>query len=515
MTLYKKLTHPKFLDPLHASRQYVPRDIVDKAMTKDNIEAQLGKKGRTCMKFRSSPAEKIVTRNAKNLLAVLVFCKKAGDVEDLLEHGFTDEDLPLISTKDDLPLPSTKDSFKSTDEASETMEHDFELRSAGDPKKKWRPPEEWDEQDVDCFLQMQWMFLAPVFDVSGTHRQILRDCPLPFSDFTEIMSHNTVVVYKAKVNSSHQQGFEKEAPNLHIALKEFKISKEFKKEQDNMEKIRGLQRYKHITQSLATFEQGDPKRYYIILPFAEGGDLTDFWRTKDIKSRTPALTLWSLKQMLGLADALQGLHKHIDIGANCRHGDLKPGNILHFITDGQPEGILKISDFGISRIHINETFQREGKPTTTRATTPSYEAPEASPILNLKQERSRRYDLWSMGCIYLEFVIWLVEDWEAVQSFTKARESDGNREMLFYQIDGTTAKVHQQVLDKMSCLRKHPQCSPGTALGELLDMIERSLLVVDVECRVDSTYLYNRLTKVVRQAEALPRYLVGEGQSMG
>jgi serine/threonine protein kinase len=308
-----------------------------------------------------------------------------------------------------------------------------------------------------------------------------------------------------------------DAPKLRIALKEFKDESAFAQEQGNLKRIRGLERYKHITQSLATFEQGvsTKARYYIIFPFAEGGDLTNFWRSKDIRSRTPALALWSLQQMLGIAEALQGLHKDMDTGSNCRHGDLKPGNILHFVTDGQPEGMLKICDFGISRIHNSETIDRKGKPTETRATTPSYEAPEASPILKLQQERSRRYDVWSMGCIYLEFAIWLVEDWEAVQSFTTARASDEKREMLFYQINGKTAKVHPEVIEKMSNLKKFPQCMPGTALGELLDVIQRFLLVVDVQHRIDSTELCTRLRRIVQKAKCEPTYLVGEGIFVG
>jgi hypothetical protein len=199
MTLYRQLMKSRVSDPLHTSRHYITRDVVDKLLTKDSIEIQLGRKSRSCIIFRSYLADKVVARNAKNLLAVLILCGKAGDIEDLLKHGFTDEDLPLISDED---------SSDSTDEDPDAMEHDFELRSAGDPKKRWQLPEGWEDRDVYLFLQMQWMFLAPVFDVSEGHRHILGDCPLPFSDLEDIMSHNTVVVYKAKVNSFHHRGFE-------------------------------------------------------------------------------------------------------------------------------------------------------------------------------------------------------------------------------------------------------------------------------------------------------------------
>jgi hypothetical protein len=58
--------------------------------------------------------------------------------------------------------------------------------------------------------------------------------------------------------------------------------------------------------------------------------------------------------MLGLPEALQALHQGIDDKTNCRYSDLKPGHILHFFTDR--ESILKITDFGISRIYNNGTY---------------------------------------------------------------------------------------------------------------------------------------------------------------
>ncbi len=82
-------------------------------------------------------------------------------------------------------------------------------------------------------------------------------------------------------------------------------------------------------------------------------------------------TLWSLEQMLGLTGALQALHQD-----NCRHGDVKPGNILHFLKEGDEQGILKMSDFGISKVHHVATFGRLGQNTKTGESTPSYEPPE-------------------------------------------------------------------------------------------------------------------------------------------
>ncbi|KAI8244313.1 Serine/threonine-protein kinase nekl-2 [Colletotrichum sp. SAR 10_96] len=166
-------------------------------------------------------------------------------------------------------------------------------------------------------------------------------------------------------------GFENETPRLKVALKEFKYKQDFQQEFNNLDKIRDLEHAKHITQKLDSFRQGN--KNYIIFPWADGGDLVDVWENMDVEERSPELALWGLEQMLGLAEALQALHDEMRDQENCRHGDLKPGNILHFKTRGY--GILKVADFGISKVHVLGTLQRND-PTTTKATTPAYQAPE-------------------------------------------------------------------------------------------------------------------------------------------
>ena len=297
----------------------------------------------------------------------------------------------------------------------------------------------------------------------------------------------------------------RDAPNLCIALKKFTKEKDFLREVNNLGRIRGVRSCKHITQSLATFQQAvdvDENIYYIMFPFAEGGDLDNFWESRNNQPRSSRLILWSLQQMLGLADALQGLHNEINQGSetNCRHGDLKPQNILHFLNHGEAIGILKIGDFGISSIHNTQTFARQDIPTDTRATTPSYEAPEASPTLQQERARSRKYDLWSLGCIYLEFVIWLVEDWKAIEEFKKSRATGLKGENLFYRMTNGVATVHPTVVAKILALKELLNCTPHTPLGKLLTLIETCLLVVDVADRIDSLELCSRLHKIVEVA---------------
>ncbi|KAG9237326.1 kinase domain-containing protein [Amylocarpus encephaloides] len=478
--LYGKLRVACRNDKLNSDRQYIPVDVVDEKITKDSIKAELGRKSKIPNWWWSCLAARVEKNNVKRVFSVLVYVQKPSFVEKLLESGFTDEDLPLVK-------------------------HREEMRSVHDPTRTFSIPKEWEDQTVDDFIKKQWMVLAPIFDTSGKHMVLDPLCPLPFSTMEEVVCSPRNLVYKAKVYPSHQEGFEVEAPSLQVALKEFKYKVDFEHERENLNKIRGLKNNKHITQNFATFSQGN--KHYIIFPWAVGGDLDNFWKNGKSKSRTPRLALWCLRQMLGLTEALLALHREIGGEDNCRHGDLKPGNILHFLTG--EEGILKITDFGISRIHNNATFQRMENPTTTRATTPSYEAPEAAPALSRKQARSRKYDIWSLGCIFLEFTIWHVCGWEVVQSFNAARKSGspgGENWAHFYQITNDTARVHPEVTRIIADLKGSTEIK-ATALGEFVDLIEKSLLEVKVEDRIDSAQLSSRVRGIVEKAESDPVYL--------
>jgi serine/threonine protein kinase len=280
---------------------------------------------------------------------------------------------------------------------------------------------------------------------------------------------------------------------------------QFTKERDNLEKIRQLKRNEHMTLNLGSFSQEG--RYYLIFPWAEGGDLDNLWKDGNSRLRTPELALWSLRQMCGLAETLEALHLGFDEKTNCRHGDLKPQNILHFLTNG--EGILKITDFGISSIHENTTFERKETPTETRATTPSYQAPEAAPALLEKQARSRKYDIWSLGCIFLEFTIWLVGSWEDVESFNEERKPEPTTDATlshFYDITNGIARVHPVVSRRITQLKMTSRIKQGTALGDILELIEKRLLKVEVEERFDAGKLYQSLRNIVHKAESGPIY---------
>jgi serine/threonine protein kinase len=242
-----------------------------------------------------------------------------------------------------------------------------------------------------------------------------------------------------------------------------------------------------------------------MFPWANGGDLQEFWEYEDSRERTPELILWSFQQMLGLASALKALHL-----ANYCHGDLKPEHILHFRkgeglgSDGG--GILVLA--GCGRAGVNSKEKGLMTRTFSTATSAMYEVPEA--LLSQRTARSRRKDMWPIGCVFLEFVIWLLYGRKAIKPFSASRRSDDvlipYGSFFYYASEGTLA-IHPAVSAAMGTIRTDPRCK-GTALADLVEIIAENLLQIEVSLRVQATELYEKLEKIVQEAEKNPSYLV-------
>ncbi|KAK0375212.1 protein kinase domain-containing protein [Colletotrichum limetticola] len=482
-------------DALNGVRQYLPRHFLENIITRESVRAAF-KKSTTARNFWSFSTKGVVdivlSNNVKMLFVILLYLDIPWDIDRLHKAGFTDLDMPFTWKR---PGPNGGGC----------------LRSGLSSDKTFTPPKHWGYHLVESFVNRQWMVMAPVFGRSGEYLELHPLCPLPLIKVDAIIHSMRNVLYRAEIQSSHVTGLKDQvqSPSIVVAIKEFRYRVGFDQERSNLSALRRVSGSKHIVQNLAAFSQGD--RDFIISPWADGGSLDNFWQVHDEVDRESKLALWSLDQMLGLVRALYVLHAELADAGNCRRDDLKPGNILYFTvgTAKGDMGILKITDFGISRFHQEATFDRLNKPTTTGATSPSYEAPEA---VTSKAARSRRYDVWSIGCIFLEFVIWLVQDWDAVQSFANARKSTsahagGATPSHFYKIDNDYAVVHPEVFKIIENLGRIPQSAPNTALGKLLRIIKEDLIKINPADRIDAKGLCNQLEVVVSRAKSDPVYL--------
>jgi serine/threonine protein kinase len=201
----------------------------------------------------------------------------------------------------------------------------------------------------------------------------------------------------------------------------------------------------HLIKLLVTFSWRE--QYYLLFPWADG-NLLDFWKLYPKPSDLPReyrLTLWLAEQCLGIAEGLKMIHtldkpdaEDLDHGSalqiHGRHGDLKPENILWFkpYQNGDQNcfmGVLKISDFGLTRFH--RTMSKSHINAETVGVTGTYRAPE----YDVAKLVSQSYDIWTLGCVILEFVTWYLVGWEQVDKFsenrTKEHQSEFKEDVFF------------------------------------------------------------------------------------
>ena len=115
----------------------------------------------------------------------------------------------------------------------------------------------------------------------------------------------------------------------------------------------------HLIKAIASYTRG-PERCFIF-PWAEGGNLREFWRKHSLDARDHDLITWIIEQLRGVFQGLRTLH-YWDEKQNCRHGDLKPENILLFLSSGEQEmtgrGNLVVADLGLTKFHSEATKRR-------------------------------------------------------------------------------------------------------------------------------------------------------------
>ncbi len=137
---------------------------------------------------------------------------------------------------------------------------------------------------------------------------------------------------------------------------------------------------------VSVFEFGSVEdTYYFLMEFVDGSTLRDVVRAGQL-SPEHALTI-----VPHLCDALQYAH---DKGVI--HRDIKPENILIGV-----DGIVKIADFGLSRILGDESHQEMLTATHQVMGTPRYMAPEQ---FEGSHSVDHRADIYSLGVVFYEML---------------------------------------------------------------------------------------------------------------
>ncbi len=237
--------------------------------------------------------------------------------------------------------------------------------------------------------------------------------------------------------------------------------------------IRNLE-HPHIIQWLGAFTRDS--NHCLMFPWADGGNLRDFWdEEQPLKMGVDSmreLVGEALQQFRGLTDAFVKLHMHMSY----RHGDVKPENILRFKDGRTRTGTLQIADFGLAKQHNGATVERG--PTTTHHTTLQYESPEAQEATMGKGAYSRLSDIWSLGCVMLEYVIWLLYGGPELNKFAYRLngETRSANSPFFGRKAGGQAFINPEVDVWIKHMKEDPEGADDTVIGALLPIIQNYML---------------------------------------
>lgn len=226
-------------------------------------------------------------------------------------------------------------------------------------------------------------------------------------------------------------------------------------------------------------------------------------------------TLWFLRQLQGLALAVDHVHhlKHptnsqpdpkVDAYWGC-HFDIKPENILVFEKVPGYHSIFKITDFGVGIFHpagkegVHSVLTSEAHGTLT------YFAPDKENVGTV----SRPFDMWALGCVYLELMLWLFGFFEDSEGgFSTARFNctgalPNNRNDKFWRLvstpEGNKYRLLSIVEEVIRDLKK-VWCIKMPAFLGILEAVDH-LLEIDIEHRWKAVQLKTHMAQILRKAE--------------
>ncbi|KAK4119075.1 kinase-like protein [Parathielavia appendiculata] len=394
---------------------FIPISDIERIITQETVRDVLGQEFPELQGAEGKPELDKLTQDIcpsrRRLFALLVLNLSAKCIKCFVKSGVTDMDFPFTQAPD--PSESAKVHPRG----------DVEYEKPLDCFGKWKTSE------VEWFLEWQHAVASPFFDLGPGSLYLYtlpRDSRLPFIESELVAMGGHANVWKVLIHPAHhnfptQPGTDKQyfaVKTLHTRRRE-----EYEREVEVLQRFSGRHEgHPHLIRLLLTYQHKDA--YHMTFPWANG-NLRDFWENEPAPQRTQDMARWMVTQCFGIADGLQKIHGdgHVaGLSSNDkntgRHGDIKPENILWFKTYNGSDNHLLICDFGLSRFHSYQSQSIDKLP----GCSPSYRPPECD-LYRLRI--SVKYDIWTLGCLLLDFLTWYLRGWYAVDTqFTDARLAD-------------------------------------------------------------------------------------------
>ncbi|OAL45367.1 kinase-like protein [Pyrenochaeta sp. DS3sAY3a] len=244
----------------------------------------------------------------------------------------------------------------------------------------------------------------------------------------------------------------------------------FESERRNLELVKRLED-PHLVRLLKSYRHGNAFNFifqkaktnlFFYLRFAHFGALNS--RASPLETSP----LW--RQTLGLARALSNVINYAPPKDGQPgqllygyHFDLKPANVLVEDNDN-----LLISDFGQAR------FQPMGD--TSRITPVGGTASYAPPEIDTSAERfNRKYDVWSLGCMFLEMCAFIVAGHQGVKELDLARLTKSKHmtdDRFFHRMENNDYEVKPEVSQWIKSLLRSPNIHTRHSREFLLEILE-------------------------------------------
>lgn len=464
------------------AKTFLPDDKLAEIMTTENVKNYLSNSAKKSLREHhirivghvcGQTGRSNTRRESRRIFAILLLIREPCLILDFVEQGIDDSDLPLSIIRDNSSSFGLEGSVDGD-------EDNYLARSTSDGPIIIRGFCQWQYIQRETFYNNQWRVQIPIFrrvrrqtpDVHPIHT-FGNDVILPWTECEEYYDGNSVIS-RVKVHKAHSQlGFRvskvycyenpiygsqtRTQDDQSFALKSLKPIGRHDGEQEFRFEVKALLKVKarpHLENNLLTsFKYRD--RFNLLLRWADGGNLRDLWTAHDTRPELnyPRIC-WMAQQVHGLADALDGIHstRLTALGAEAvqtfplspgfphqsfdsgpipatqdeegihygAHGDIKPENVLWFRQDTTIHefGILKLSDFGLTTFHRG--LARGLKAAEVRVTN-TYSAPERE----IEESIFQPFDMWSLGCIFLELVTWILLGSKHIKAFQDARLQDG------------------------------------------------------------------------------------------
>ncbi|KAK1992797.1 kinase-like protein [Colletotrichum falcatum] len=506
-------------------KEYLPRSAFDEIFTVATVKSLT----RAIYPYAEDEelSQKIVDilgdteTSRRMIIATLVMMKQTGYIEDFIQEGIFDHDMPLRHERKSMRAFRTRPG---------PADRDGDVNTTLFRK--------WERVHVDLFYIYQKMIVVPIFEMDdGPIRSHIlhRDVRLPWTRFQHKTSGGHGVIHQLHIHKSHcrYQGSDARSERRCFAVKEIHANsrESYRQELRALEMTCAqVQKERHLVKLLFTMEHGD--KLYLVFEWADG-NLQEFWARRRA-GPAAASAGWMQQQCRGIANAVKRIHglatwqKNKRMGASGaveeevlpkdwgRHGDIKPSNILWFAAYGQDRDHLVVADLGLTRYHSLLTRSRVSR---VDGYTGTYRAPE----IDLGDPISARYDIWSLGCVFLEFCVWYLLGADAIAQFENDRRLDHRQKRVrgpgesdngyFVMVESSGSKkavLAPAVTEWVRKLEQLESCTPFAC--RMLSLVTKQMLVVDAKGRSSIDVISSELLDM---DSTLPGLAGGQARSSG